>query len=200
MSEKEARLKLAQLVGAEFKRKNIDPAIFAEENLRDYEKAGLETLLSAEESRGAGSGAAAVYDKLGIQPQVMAELFQEAYPILDFLPKLSFGAAGLGVGSIMIAPEGLDVMKMAQPLAIGAPLSQYYVTPSPYLIFGGYVKSPGTWRFSLLASTLGEHVSWPIALSERPPEADTPYWFGRTDEGYTCVTPDGAWKFRRREE
>ena len=200
MNQKEARFTLAELFKAEFERKNIDPAVFAEDNLSEYAKAGLDALLAGEESKLAGSGAAAVYHNLGIQPQVLAELFQEAYPIVEFLPKLSFGSAGLGVGFTLVAPDGLDVMKMAQPLAIGAPLKQYYVQPAPYLSFGGYKNSPGNWSFSIFSNTLNGREQWPSALAERPPEADTPYWFGRTEEGYACVTPEGAWKFGRRKE
>ena len=98
----------------------------------------------------------------------MAELFQEAYPVLDFLPKLCFGSAGLGVGYTLVAPEGLDVMRMAQPLAIGAPLRQYYVKPAPY--------DPTAYMSSRLECSAPKHLPLGISLGPARSSRKKPLW------------------------
>lgn len=201
MNPEAARLKIAELVSGEFERQKIDPLALAQTIKSVSVREGLWALLSGEESKNAVHGAAEVLGPLSIQPQVMAELFQEAYPVLDFKPRLSFGSAGLGVGFDLIAPEELDVMKMVDAMVVGVSLKQFYIFPTPYLRFGGYKRDPNlTWNFSAWGTRITGRERWPTPLAERPPEANTPYWFGHTEHhNIVCASPDGAWVYERKE-
>lgn len=201
MSRESARRTLAELFHSEFERRNIDPEIFAESLVFMPQKLGIKALLQGEESDNAAYGAAAVASALQLQPQLLAELFQEAYPIEDFKPRISFGSPGLGVGIFLIAPEGLDVMKLVDAMTVGCPLKKFYLLPSPYLMFGGFKNDANKeWSFSTWAMNLNGRERWPIALSERPLEVDTPYWFGHIESGLCCASPEAAWTFKHKDK
>jgi len=201
MGAETSRLELGIFLRGALERAGVNPEDFAQKDLKHYQREAWRDVLTGQETPHAGylayrvtiriSNASAIYQEL-------ADLLTKAYPI-DFKPTLVIGRPNLGMEVVMVAPQGVDVMLLIEALGEGSGklLNTVGVCPSPYLRYSGSSEGPFHWGFDPKVNVLPERAHYPIALKERPPEADKPYWFGKTaTNDFSCATPEGAWTFK----
>lgn len=181
MNEEIARLKLAELI-----RISMDVKGLREQ---DFDLDSQVALIHGRWHESPYVGASKLIDTLGIQPQVFAELFRQAYPDPNFKPYLSVAIVALGVALYFELPEEVNAMALVGNIHWG---SGHYIAPLPYLNYL-YYKGEYQWCFGNTVNPKG--LRKPVLLSEHPTDVETPCWFG-SKEGFVLCTPENAWTFR----